>query len=670
MSTRDTSLAAANSMVDMAAVLRTRVLAEIQQRGDRGATCDEIEVVLELRHQTASARIRELAIAVQVLDSGRKRLTRSQRRAVVWTYVPPDQVPLEPPLKWVGGKRWLVPYLRELYAPFRDRRLVEPFVGGMSVALGLRPTRALLSDVNPHLINFYSRLRKDRPFTVAMANHEGLYYAQRDHFNALIELPNGKWTDDAAELFYYLNKNCFNGLCRFNNSGLFNTPFGRYATVNYRRDFSEYAAQLQAWTIECADFETLVFESDDWIFCDPPYDDTFTDYSAGGFSWADQERLVCKLASHPGPVVISNKATERIIDLYRNSGYQVQLLDAPRRISAQGDRTPAKEVLATRNFVVKLIDSAIATGVTVSSASRVNTPNPEDSDSDNPEDENNPENGDAQMANLPPEMAEQVGKARTAGGGSYIQHGDYVMMVKKWFYQKIQDRCIILELVPVESRKKIVYEGQKAVEQDPNAPGSECSDTANFDGEGKLSAPGNSRAPVLALFGFKEGEVSDQIVSNTLDEMVGPANPGAGMLITCSTFPKEIRSKKGSYITGRNYDHVAKPGQGVNSPEAVKARLDAFRISPEKLIEVVTKQLADARAAGAAPHLVSTPSQPTGGPAAPPPPGPPPPPPAQAAVDPIQAAKAAGWVDHPTAPGYMMRGEGDKYEAKLKTAFV
>jgi DNA adenine methylase len=62
---------------------------------------------------------------------------------------------LDPPLKWAGGKRWLVPYLEKMYRPHRHRRLVEPFAGGLAVALGLMPERALLNDINPHLISFY-----------------------------------------------------------------------------------------------------------------------------------------------------------------------------------------------------------------------------------------------------------------------------------------------------------------------------------------------------------------------------------------------------------------------------------------------------------------------------------------------------------------------------------
>ena len=56
------------------------------------------------------------------------------------------------------------------------------------------------------------------------------------------------------------------------------------------------------------------------------------------------------LARHPGPVVLSNQATNRIIDLYQRLGFALKFLQAPRLISCTGDRTPAREVLAIRNF--------------------------------------------------------------------------------------------------------------------------------------------------------------------------------------------------------------------------------------------------------------------------------------------------------------------------------
>jgi DNA adenine methylase len=84
------------------------------------------------------------------------------------------------------------------------------------------------------------------------------------------------------------------------------------------------------------------------VYADPPYDVEFTTYSAGGFSWDDQKRTARFLAAHPGPVVISNQATPRIIELYEELGFELNYLDAPRRISCTGDRTAAREVLAIK----------------------------------------------------------------------------------------------------------------------------------------------------------------------------------------------------------------------------------------------------------------------------------------------------------------------------------
>ena len=77
---------------------------------------------------------------------------------------------------------------------------------------------------------------------------------------------------------------------------------------------------------------------------------TFTSYSKGGFDWEDQKATANWLAQHPGPVVLSNQATPRIMDLYKGLGFFTPTFQAPRRISCTGDRSPALEVLATRNL--------------------------------------------------------------------------------------------------------------------------------------------------------------------------------------------------------------------------------------------------------------------------------------------------------------------------------
>jgi DNA adenine methylase len=96
---------------------------------------------------------------------------------------------------------------------------VEPFCGGLAVTLGLNPERALLNDVNPHLVNFYRWLRRGLKTDLEMKNAERHFYRHRARFNAL--LANGKEEiAEAAALFYYLNRTGYNGLCRFNRSGV------------------------------------------------------------------------------------------------------------------------------------------------------------------------------------------------------------------------------------------------------------------------------------------------------------------------------------------------------------------------------------------------------------------------------------------------------------------
>lgn len=247
---------------------------------------------------------------------------------------------IAPPLKWAGGKRWLLAHLERLWEPEAHRRLVEPFMGGLAVALGLGPEHALLNDANPHVVNFYRQLRDGLKISLKMSNDEETYYALRNRFNALAR-EGQAFTADGAQLFYYLNRTGFNGLCRFNKRGEFNVPMGRYATIDYEDSASlkRYSGVLDGWEFADADFEHLDLESNDFVYADPPYDDAFTGYNRGGFAWADQERLATWLADHDGPVVASNHATDRIKGLYRHLGFAIHQLDAPRRISCTGDRT-------------------------------------------------------------------------------------------------------------------------------------------------------------------------------------------------------------------------------------------------------------------------------------------------------------------------------------------
>jgi DNA adenine methylase len=256
---------------------------------------------------------------------------------------------IRPPLKWAGGKRWQVPEVRQFWQDHTHRRLVEPFCGGLAVTLTLRPERALLNDINPHVISFYEWLKRGLRIAVPMRNDEKLYYAHRRRFNRLLSSGHADG-DEAASLFYYLNRTGYNGLCRFNRQGGFNVPFGRYAKITYTRDFSSYRQAFADWGFMSGDFEAISLEKSDFIYADPPYDVEFTSYAKEGFDWEDQLRTAEWLARHKGPVVLSNQATNRILALYETLGFRLKILDAPRRISCTGDRTPTREVLALRNL--------------------------------------------------------------------------------------------------------------------------------------------------------------------------------------------------------------------------------------------------------------------------------------------------------------------------------
>ncbi|MBD2153129.1 Dam family site-specific DNA-(adenine-N6)-methyltransferase [Leptolyngbya sp. FACHB-16] len=279
-------------------------------------------------------------------------------------------------IKWPGGKRrsrqariWQV--LDRVWANFScaSRTLIEPFCGAGNVALGLRAEKAVLGDANPHIINLWQQVQCDGlPITLSMRNERECYEAIRDSFNAAIADGNIN-TPDAAQQFLYLVKTGFNGLVRFNRSGGFNVPFGKHKTLTYPKDLKPYQNISKSWQFICQDWrETLkLATADSFVYSDCPYDkfdgpeqlpllgeeyraegNGFVSYTSGGFPWPEQVALARALAELPCPVVASNAATPRILELYRGLGFEVQIVQAKRSISCNGDRTDAAEMIAVK----------------------------------------------------------------------------------------------------------------------------------------------------------------------------------------------------------------------------------------------------------------------------------------------------------------------------------
>nr|VFJ62603.1 MAG: DNA adenine methylase [Candidatus Kentron sp. FM]VFJ63060.1 MAG: DNA adenine methylase [Candidatus Kentron sp. FM]VFK14322.1 MAG: DNA adenine methylase [Candidatus Kentron sp. FM] len=252
-----------------------------------------------------------------------------------------------PFVKWAGGKRHLIP---EIIArlPKSFGTYYEPFVGGGAVffALAGRIGKVVLSDTNVELMLAYEVIR-DTPealmeqLDIHQKAHgrEGYYYRVRKERNAAW---HGGFADRlvAAARFIYLNKTGYNGLYRVNSRGEFNVPEGRYKdpAIYNRENILAISKMLKNVTLETRDFADLDPEPGDFIYCDPPYDDTFNSYAAGGFGEAGQKRLKDCMDSWREKgcyVLLSNSDTSLIRALYAD--YRIEEVAAPRAINSKAD---------------------------------------------------------------------------------------------------------------------------------------------------------------------------------------------------------------------------------------------------------------------------------------------------------------------------------------------
>lgn len=266
-----------------------------------------------------------------------------------------------PFLKWAGRKTSIIGPIKELL-PTKARCFVEPFIGSGAVFLNTEYPVNLLADSNVDVINICKILKsngeefikRSRKMFVPENNQETRFYELRDEFNAASDL------ERRAELFIYLNRHCFNGLCRYNKSGKFNVPFGRYSSPYFPAfEMAQFAEKLSTAEVVAQDFRLTIARAGkgDVVYCDPPYvpltkTASFTDYATGGFGPNDQKELVAccvEAAGRGATVVISNHDTPETRELYKDSKTIIPLL-VQRMISCDGaNRNKAKELLAVFN---------------------------------------------------------------------------------------------------------------------------------------------------------------------------------------------------------------------------------------------------------------------------------------------------------------------------------
>jgi DNA adenine methylase len=258
----------------------------------------------------------------------------------------------KPFLKWVGGKRSILPELRARM-PDACPRYYEPFVGGGALFFDVRPSAATLSDANQRLIQTYTAVRDDltgvlRQLSNHAANHGPDYYKE-----ARVRLSAAADDTEVAALFIYLNKTCFNGLYRVNRANQFNVPMGSYKNPAIRDVEALTAASWALQGVEIAHrgfLDTPVVPQAFYYF-DPPYHETFANYSSTGFS-EDHHRQLAELcgviAASGGHFLLSNSDTEFVRGLY--AAFVIEEVAAMRSVSRVGSQRKRENELLIRNY--------------------------------------------------------------------------------------------------------------------------------------------------------------------------------------------------------------------------------------------------------------------------------------------------------------------------------
>lgn len=182
-------------------------------------------------------------------------------------------ITIKSPIKWTGGKAREIRHFED-YIP-KYNIYVEPFVGGGALFWHLQPCKAVINDINGHLINFYLKLRDNYKILNELNQ---VHEHNIDYFKNIVKDINDNTYDcnvKKASDFYYINRTCFSGKWRVSASGNFNNSWGNYKNKTYKVLDREYSNILINTRILNVDYTSVLSEfkdnSDAFIFLDPPY---------------------------------------------------------------------------------------------------------------------------------------------------------------------------------------------------------------------------------------------------------------------------------------------------------------------------------------------------------------------------------------------------------------
>jgi len=197
---------------------------------------------------------------------------------------------MKPIIKWSGGKADEISQFQE-YFPDAYDRYIEPFLGGGALYFSLNPDKAVVNDVHPELVALYRQVGGGHGPEIYewMAQKE---FTEEEYYTVRSSEPVTEF--ETACRFYYLRKTCYRGMLRYNRSGGFNVPWGRYKRIAYEEVKDDgYRDLLGRSEVYCKDFRDIMADAKegDFVFLDPPYDSVFTDYGYCSFGKQDHEDL-------------------------------------------------------------------------------------------------------------------------------------------------------------------------------------------------------------------------------------------------------------------------------------------------------------------------------------------------------------------------------------------
>lgn len=273
----------------------------------------------------------------------------------------------EPILKWAGGKKQILPLLKEIinHDKICAGKYYEPFVGGGSLVFDLEPPKAVINDCNAELINVYLQAKEHPKELIQLLklhkeNHNKEYFYSIRNLDRNPSYESMSALEKAARTIY-LNRTCFNGLYRVNRQNQFNVPVGNYNDPDIVRESQIYSVSKYLRnadvTILQGDFVDALKDATtgDIVYLDPPYDyeikpeEGFIRYTQDRFFRQDllRMKILCDTLLQKGcHVIISNNDTQYVRELFGEGTYTVKAINGRRMINNTSDkRHGVEEVL-------------------------------------------------------------------------------------------------------------------------------------------------------------------------------------------------------------------------------------------------------------------------------------------------------------------------------------